>query len=93
MDECTVWEVNDILSNLSFMDRNLWETARLNAYVVAQVNSRKHITQQDICKFKWEDKNAFVKKDESNYEISTEDINRLKELSTKFEGKQWQEIK
>lgn len=75
------------------MDRNLWETARLNAYVVAQVNSRKRITQQDICKFKWEDKNSFVKKDESNYEISTEEINRLKELSTKFEGKQWQEIK
>jgi hypothetical protein len=93
MDECTVWEINDIISNLPFMDRNLWETARLNAYVVAQVNSRKHITQQDICKFKWEDKNAFVKKDESNYEISTEEINRLKELSTKFEGKQWQEIK
>jgi hypothetical protein len=74
------------------MDRNLWETARLNAYVVAQVNSRKHITQQDICKFKWEDKDAFVKKEESNYEISTADINRLKELSTKFEGKKWQEI-
>lgn len=66
------------------MDRNLWETARLNAYVVAQVNSRKHITQQDICKFKWEDKEAFVKKEEADYEISTEDINRLKELSKQF---------
>ncbi len=87
MDNCTVWEINDILFNLPYIDRNLWETARLNAYVVAQVNSKKHITQQDICKFKWEDKDAFVKKDENVYEISTEDINRLKELSAKFEGK------
>ena len=73
------------------MDRNLWETARLNAYVVAQVNSRKHLTQQDICKFKWEDKEAFVRKEDS-IEISTQDINRLKELSTKFDGVQWQDI-
>ena len=92
MDKCSVWEINDIISNLPYMDRNIWETARLNAYVVAQVNSRKHITQQDILKFKWEDKDSFVKKDENSYEISTEDINRLKQLSAKFEGVKWQEI-
>ena len=92
MDECTIWEINNIIENLPFVDRNLWETARLNAYVVAQVNSKRKITQQDICKFKWEDKTAFVKKEETNYEISTEDINRLKKLSTKFENVEWQEI-
>lgn len=88
MDKCSLWEINDIIENLPFMDRNLWETARLNAYVVAQVNSRKHITQQDICKFKWEDKEAFVKKEEKDYEISNADIERLKKLG----NQQWQEI-
>lgn len=73
------------------MDRNLWETARLQAYIVAQVNSRKHLTQQDICSFKWEDKDV-VKEEVVDQEISTEDINRLKELSKQLDKAKWQKI-
>lgn len=86
MDRCSVWELNDIIENLPYLDRNIWETARLNTYVVAQVNSKKHLTQQDILKFKWEEENKedFVQP-ERDYEISNNDIDRLKELSKSWE--------
>lgn len=86
MDTCTVWEINDIVDNLPFLDRNLWESSRLNTYVLAQVNSKRHLTQQDILKFKWEDTNIkdFIQK-EKDIEISTEDINRLKKLAKQWE--------
>jgi hypothetical protein len=84
MDECSIWELSEIVDNIPYLDRNIWETARLNAYVVAQVNSRKHLTQQDICKFKWEDDKENPL-EEHNYEISNEDIERLTKLSKQFE--------
>lgn len=88
MDTCTVWEINDIIENLPYLDRNLWESSRLNTYVLAQVNSKKHLTQQEILKFKWEEEHIedFVQ-DEKDIEISTEDINRLKEISNQWENK------
>lgn len=77
MDKLTDWEINDIVLNLPYLDRNLWETCRLNTYVVAQSNSTKKLTMQDIAKFKWEES----VETESNIEISNEDIQRLKEKS------------
>jgi len=86
MDCCSEWEINDMIDNIPYLDRNLWESERLNAYITAQVNSKKKLTQQDICKFKWEDKHIedFVK-DEKDTEISTDDINRLKNIATQWE--------
>lgn len=86
MDECTNWEINDLIDYLPYLDRNLWESQRLIAYVTAQVNSRKKLTQQDICKFPWEEKNIeeFVR-EEADTTISDEDINRLKNLAKRWE--------
>ncbi len=89
MDECSIWELDEIISNIPYIDRNLWETARLNAYVVAQVNSRKHISQQDICKFKWEEEKP--KEEKHDYEMSNADIDRMIELSKQFEIKDGKE--
>ena len=84
MDECTQWELNDIVENLPYMDRNMWEAARLNAYIVAQVNSKKTLKMQDICKFKWDE-------DESkNIEISNSDIERLKEKARRIQNEHLQ---
>lgn len=91
MDTCTVWEINDIIENLPYMDRALWETARLNAYVVAQVNSTKKITQQDILKFKWEEESQIVKSDPADIEITNEDIQRLNDLSKQLETATWED--
>jgi len=29
MEECTEWELNDIVSNIPYVDRNIWETSRM----------------------------------------------------------------
>lgn len=86
MDKCTDWEINDLIDNIPYLDRNLWDSQRLNAYITAQVNSKKKLTQQDICKFKWDEKNVeeFVK-DESLTKMTNDDINRLKDLAKQWE--------
>lgn len=88
MDRCSVWELNDIIENLPYLDRNLWETSRLQTYVLAQVNSKRHLTQQEILRFKWEEENKedYVQP-EKNVDISNDDIKRLKELSKQWENK------
>lgn len=74
-----------MVDNVGYTDRNQWESARLNAYVTAQVNSKKKLGVKDILTFNWEkeDEDTF----EKDYEISNEDINRLKELSKQWENK------
>ena len=65
MDTCTEWELNDIVSNIPYLDRNMWEIGRMQSYITAQVNSRRKLQFSDICKFKWEEE----PKDESDIEI------------------------
>ena len=84
MDECTEWEINDIMECIPYLDRNLWESQRLNGFITAQVNSRKKMNLQDICSFKWEQKDQ---DEEKITEISDTDINRLKKLAKQWEGK------
>ena len=91
MDEMQTWEINDMIENIPYTDRALWETARVNAYVVAQVNSKKKLTQQDILKFKWEDMSNFMH-DEHIIEMSNTDIKRLEELSKNFKNVKWEDI-
>ena len=91
MDEMQTWEINEMIENIPYTDRALWETARVNAYVVAQVNSRKKLTQQDILKFKWEDMGNFMHQ-EHIIEMSNEDIKRLEELSKNFKNVKWEDI-
>lgn len=74
MDSCSLWELQDVLDNLAYLDRNLWEAARLNAYVNAQTHSKKSLTFEDICKFKWDEGNSIT-----STEISNADIARLRE--------------
>lgn len=76
MDEMTDWEINDIMENIPSLDRNMWESSRLIAYLIASVNSKNKLSMQDICRFKWEEDK---KEEQHNTEISTEEINRLKQ--------------
>lgn len=92
MDEMTFWEINDLIENLPYADRSTWEQARLNAYVVAQVNSKKKLKQQDILKFKWEDMSEMLKKEKHDTSISTAEIQRLKDLSLQLENAKWVDV-
>lgn len=73
------YEVNDIIEGLQYTDRNLWETSRMNSYILAQVNSKKKLSPTDIIKFSWENN-----EEAKEIEISNEDIKRLKEKSKKI---------
>lgn len=81
MDECTEWELNDLVQGIKWMDRNTWEQARLQAYLTAQVNSKNKLSPTDILKLPWDEGGEDIDHDT---EISKEDIERLKEL-----GKKW----
>lgn len=77
------WEVTDIIDNIEYLDRNTWEQTRINTYVLAQVNSKKKIDKNSFISFAWDKDN--LESEEHNYEISNAEIERLKELS-----KRWQ---
>lgn len=82
MDECTMWELNDIVENIPYLDRNIWESQRLNAFITAQVNTKKKLSMKDICEFKWEQTEI---EEEHNIEITNDEIERLKKLSMQWE--------
>jgi len=85
MDKCQEWELNDLMENIPYLDRNLWESQRLNTYVVAQVNSRKKMELKDICNFKWEQEDKT--EEEHDVEINDDEIRRLKEIAKQWENK------
>lgn len=82
MDEMQDYEIQDCLDNIPYLCTNEWESARLNAYVTAQVNSKKKLSPQDIVKFAWEKEEV-----SSNIEISNEDIDRLRKKSEQITKK------
>lgn len=75
MDTMTEWEINDIIENLPYLDRNMWEACRLKAWITIQANSTDDVAMQEVLKFKWDEESVETKE----IEISNEDIARLRE--------------
>lgn len=90
LDRCNIWEINSIIEGLPYMDRALWESARLQAYVSLQPHLKDKIKQQDICKFKWERDEE--EQDEHITTISNFDIERLKKLSERLQNAKVEDI-
>lgn len=78
MDECPMWELNDLIDLLPYLDRNTWEIGRMNAYITAQVNSTKKLQMKDFGQFKWEEPTP------QRQDISNSEIERLKKLSQQW---------
>lgn len=68
------YEVNTILDNLPYLDRNGWEQSRFQIYSTIQVNSKKKINPTDVMKFAWDNESETTS-------INNEEIERLKEKS------------
>lgn len=83
MDEMKGYEVNDYLDNLEYNDKVAWEQTRFQSYITAQVNSSKKIKPTDIINFSWDKE----KSNDEDIEIATKDINRLKELANRINGR------
>ena len=71
------YEIRALLKYEHYSHRDEWEQARLIAYMVAQVNSKKKLKFQDITKFYWEE-------EEHDTSISKEDVERLKKKADEY---------
>ena len=69
------YEVNTIIENLPYLDRNSWEQHRFQVYSNIQMNTKKKLTPQEIMKFAWE------KDNNSDTSITSKEIERLKNKS------------
>lgn len=86
LDEMEFYEIKALLKYEHYSHRDEWEQARLIAYMVAQVNSKKKLTFQDITKFYWENE-----QEEHDTSISRKDIERLKKQAEAYINGQKQE--
>ena len=80
LDEMEWYEVRAAMKYQYYAHKDEWESSRLIAYLIAQTNSRKKLSLNDIVKFYWE-------KDEDEEDISIinkEDIERLKKEAEKY---------
>ena len=78
MDSLESWEVYDLYSSLQYADSSQWEQTRWLMYVIAQVNSKKHLQLTDVLKFPWDISSP------AKTTISDDDIKRLKEKAQKI---------
>ena len=86
LDECTLWEINNIVENIPYTDRSLWESQRLVTYAVAKANFKGIGGMTDFIQFPWDVKQTTTKTKPkpADTSISNEDIARLRGLAQKF---------
>lgn len=51
-------ELQDILDNIQFADRSLWEALRINSFITCQVNSRKKLKLTDVYRLPFDESEA-----------------------------------
>ena len=74
------YEVNAALKYSHYAIKDNWEQARLIAYMIAQVNNKRHLKFGDIAKFYWENETD----EEDAKPITKEDIERLNNLAKAY---------
>lgn len=76
LDEMKWYEINGLMKYEYYKEKEDWEQARLIAYVIAQVNSKKKLKIEDVVPFYWEkeDKKA----------TSKEEFERLKNKAQEY---------
>lgn len=67
------YEVNTIIENLPYLDRNSWEQHRFQVYSNIQMNSKKKLSPTDIMNFAWDNK--------EETSITSTEIERLRNKS------------
>ena len=83
MNQLDDWEVNILIDNIPYADRNQWEMCRQQIYITAQVNSKKKLKAKDIMEFAWE-KPVNVKAHETP---TNEEITKARNMALSFEEK------
>nr|DAV66823.1 MAG TPA: hypothetical protein [Caudoviricetes sp.] len=74
------YEIQDIISNLEYLQRLEWERTRFQTYCNLQKSTSKRISPTDLITFPWEKEESNTDQINGNSEpLSKEDIQRLKE--------------
>jgi len=69
-------ELSDILDNIQYTDRSLWESNRINSFITCQVNSKKKLNLTDIYRLPF---------DETDEQLSKEDFEQMQKQSKALE--------
>lgn len=75
------YELSALMRFQTYNNRDIWESARLIAYVVAQTQSKKKLKLKDIVKYAWDDEIAEA------HPVCNIDIERLREKARKIATK------
>lgn len=90
MDEMEMYEINTIIKDLKYVDRNQREIDRMKLLVEMQANSKSRINIEDYMPLPWDkEKNTGTKVDEQQAE---EFKNRMKQLEKQIQNTQLVEI-
>ena len=78
------YELSIICESLHLRTKDNWEQARLIAYMVAQVNSKKRLKPTDIIKIAWEKEKTETAK--TNIQpLTINDVETIKEMALQRE--------
>ena len=75
-----MYEAKALLDFEYYSHKDGWEQARMIAWMIAQVNSKKQLHTDDITKFYWEKGETIEKKKK----ITKEDVERLKNKAQEY---------
>lgn len=82
LDKMEFYEVNALMKYEYYAHKDAWEQARLIAYMVAQVNTKKELKFSDITQFYWEQDSK------GDTSIKKADIERLKNKAQQYLDRQ-----
>lgn len=80
LDRMEWYEINAAMKYQYYSIKEGWEQARLIAYMVAQVNSKRTLKMEEILQFPWEKEDA----DKSSTSITKEEIEKLKAEASEY---------
>ncbi|MDL2243907.1 hypothetical protein LJC54_00155 [Parabacteroides sp. OttesenSCG-928-J18] len=84
LDKMSFYELNNLIENIHYKNREQWEQTRLLAYISASPYSKKSLKINDIMEFDWDNKKE--EKQEPK-EITDADIERLRREAKQMEDR------
>lgn len=75
-----IYEATEYLGSLQYKDKTGWEQTRQLAYVMAQVNSTKKITPQDVMRTPWDEEKNPVEVTDEDRERLTQKAEEVKKI-------------
>ena len=80
-------DINEIMDNIPYLDRNSWEQTRFDTFITAKANFKGVKKTQDLLKFPWEDNptNDETKKMSRKTKPTTkQDVEKMKKLAERW---------